>query len=286
MKTFFSLVTVNTNSFSNESIVVGMLAIANKIHFAFSPKKLSWIHKIENGIQLAHLCENNLKKLEALVAIENKKIDQLKLIDELFSHNYFSYLSNYSGGAFKLSKPFEIPGSFTETDFAIYYNKFVGDTIEKKIIVKSEFSVKIHKALAIEGLKEKADINFEFKPQKFESILKEAKVSLITKNGAIQAFQAIDFSKSESLIVNKLYETQMIFDSLKHFGKEKKEKVNKIKIALDMPAQNSDTSKLFEKAVKDKKDCFEFIESNEFFDISSKISNSNKYIKFSNLITA
>jgi hypothetical protein len=285
MKTFFSLVTVNTNSFSNESIVVGMLAIAKKIHFAYSTKKLSWVHKIENGHLLATLCENNLKKLDFLVSNENKKISQLKLVDELFSHNYFTYLSKYSAGAFKLSKPFEIVGDFDEKDFAIYFNKFVGDTIEKKIVVKSEFSQKIHKTLTIQGLKEKADINFEFKPQSFDSILKEAKVSLITKNGSIQAFQAIDFSKSESSIVNKLYETQMIYESLKHFAKEKKEKLNKINIAFDKPEQNSAINKLFEKAVKEKKDCFSFIESDEFHSISSKISTSPNYIKFSNLVS-
>ena len=196
---------------------------------------------------------------------------------------YISKKSNPS--IFKLSKPFEIPGSFTHIDFAVYYNKFVGDTLEKKLIVKSEFSKKIQKALSIEGLKEKADINFEFKPQKFESILKEAKVSLITKNGSIQAFQAIDFTKSESMIVNKLYETQMIYESLKHFAKEKKEKLNKIKIAFDKPEQNSAINKLFEKALKEKKDCFTFIESEEFYNVSSKISTSPNYFKFSNLVS-
>jgi hypothetical protein len=283
-KTFFSLLSINTNSFSNESIVVGIIAISNKIHFGYSTQKLNWLNKLDNGQDLCWLSENAIKKLQNVIALENKKNNQGKIVDSLFSIEYFNYLSKYTSGAFKLSEPFPLPGAISENEFSEYYEKFIGEKLVKEITPKSIFNKQIQTTLSTKGLKEKADVNFEFNPIKFDGILKETKLTLITKNGAVQGVQAVDFSKSLGVVANKLYESQMIYEGLQHFAKKESLDLNPLKLAIEIPSDNSPQKALFDKAYKDKKEYFEFIEMDKFSEFAGKVSNSENYQKFSSFI--
>ena len=67
MKTFFSLISIQTNSFSLEKVVVGVLAITeNKVYFEYSKTKLQLLDKLapsHNGIsQFANKALQQIKK--------------------------------------------------------------------------------------------------------------------------------------------------------------------------------------------------------------------------------
>lgn len=284
MKAFFSIISVQTNSYSNESLAVGLIVVADKLYFGYSNTKLSWLKKLNSGDQFHFLSEKALKKIQHWVSVENKTIQQ-KLLNQLFSENYFNYLSQYSAGAIKFSEPVQLNIPFNETVFETYYEKMIGEKIvAKKTSSSTTFQSKIHQLFDEKEVKSKADVNFQLQPTHFEGVLKETKLSLITKNGTIDALQAIDFSLSVNTIVSHLYEAQIISDSLHSFGDKVNKPVDKLKLAFEEPNSDTEQKKLFDKVYKDKKDLFTFCDYSEVETYVDKISNSTEYSKFSELL--
>jgi hypothetical protein len=290
MKTFFSIISIQTNPISSEKVVMGVLAITeNEIYFDYSKSKVALLDKLApTKIGIGIMAKNTLQQIKQKVDEANKTLtkDQTKLVFEksIFSKDYISYLNKYNNGILHFSEPASLPFDFTSEKFRQYYNNFVGEIAvaeTKKEIVT--FAKKIKPAFEKEGLDEKADLKFTFQPVNFSGILKETNIPLITKNGDICAIQTVDFSLGEQTVVHHLYETLIIQQALNVFGKKANTKVKKIKIAFEEPSQGTLQHDLFDLSIQNYKDDFDFITPDILEKETEMISNSNN-IKFSEFL--
>lgn len=290
MKTFFSIVSIQTNPISTEKVVMGVLAITkNEIYFEYSKSKLGLLDKLAPAkVGIGIMAKNTLQQIKQKVAEENKALikgqTKLQFEKSIFSKDYISYLNKYNNGILHFSEPASLPFDFTAEKFAQYYNNFVGEIAPaeaKKEIVT--FAKKIKPAFEKEGLDEKADLKFTFEPFTFNGILKETHIPLITKNGAISAIQTVDFSLGEQTVVHHLYETLIIQKALNVFAEKAKTTVKKIKIAFEEPCPGTLQHDLFDLSIQNYKDDFDFITPDILEKETEIISNSNN-IKFSEFL--
>lgn len=290
MKTFFSIVSIQTNPISSEKVVTGVLAITeNEIYFDYSKSKIGLLDKLApTKVGIGTMAKNSLQQIKQKVAEANKALlkDQKKLVFEksIFSKDYISYLNKYNNGILHFSEPASLPFGFTAEKFAQYYSNFVGEIMA--VETKKEnitFAKKIKPAFEKEGLEEKADLKFAFEPITFNGILKETHIPLITKNGAISAIQIVDFSLGEQTVVNHLYETLILQQALKAFAKKANTKVKNIKIAFEEPSLGSLQHDLFDLSIQNYKNDFDFITPDKLEKETDVICNSNN-IKFSDFL--
>lgn len=290
MKTFFSIVSIQTNPISSEKLVMGVLAITeNEIYFDYSKSKLGLLDKLApTKIGIGSMAKNALQQIKQKVAETNKALtkDQQQLVfaKSIFSKDYISYLNKYNNGILHFTEPASLPFDFTNEKFMQYYYNFVGETIAietKKEIVT--FAKKIKPAFEKEGLDEKADLKFTFDPFTFNGILKETHIPLITKNGAINAIQIVDFSLGEQTVVHHLYETKIIKEALNVFAQKANTTVKKIKIAFEEPIQGTLQYDLFDLSIQNYKDDFDFITPDLLEKETEVICNSDN-IKFSEFL--
>ena len=290
MKTFFSIVSIQTNPISSEKVVLGVLAITeNEIHFDYSKSKLGLLDKLApTKVGIGSMAKNALQQIKQKVAEANKVLtkDQQQLVFEksIFSKDYISYLNKYNNGILHFSEPASLPFDFTAEKFMQYYYNFVGEIVAietKKEIVT--FAKKIKPAFEKEGLSAKADLKFTFEPITFNGILKETHIPLITKNGAISAIQTVDFSLGEQTVVHHLYETLIIQQALNVFAKRANTTVKKIKIVFEEPNQGTLQHDLFDLSIQNYKDDFDFITPDVLEKETEVICNSSN-IKFSEFL--
>lgn len=289
MKTFLSILSVKTNSYSNEKIVLGLIAVtANEVFYAYSKTKLALLNKFSKEEDIAFFLKSLLNQVQHTVEESNKTLtsNQSSLIHgvTVFSEDYFSYLSKYNNGIFQFSEPVIINTNFSANDFANYYGKFVGESLTiKSPKPKKTFYQKLKPLFEKDSLKQKADINFQFNPVTFKGILKETNIPLITKNGDISALQTIDFTLQPNTIANHFYETQIILNALTIFSKKIGCNVEKIKIGFEEPELKTEQHKLFNMAFSEYKNVFEFLTIDKVEKYTDKIAESEN-VKFSSLL--
>ncbi|MFV8374729.1 hypothetical protein [Flavobacterium sp. LB1P71] len=290
MKTFFSIVSIQTNPISSEKVVMGVLAITeNEIHFEYSKNKLGLLDKLApTKIGIGSMAKNALQQIKQKVTEANKTLtkDQQQLVFEksIFSKDYISYLNKYNNGILHFSEPASLPFDFTINKFSDYYFNFVGELLgETAKTEKISFSKKLKPLFEKVGIEEKADLKFAFDPFTFQGILKETHVSLITKNGAINTIQTIDFATSEQTVVNHLYETKIIQDALYALAHKAKVEIQKIKLVFEEPEIGTEQHELFDLSYHNYKDVYDFITPDVLDQETEGICNSNN-IKFSEFL--
>lgn len=289
MKTFLSILHVKTNSYSNEKIALGLIAVTTtEVFYAYSNNKLSLANKCSGAVSISDFLKSILNQIQHTVNDSNKLLltNQTSLLEgvSVFSKSYFDYLNKYNNGVLQFSDPVTINNHFTVKEFANYFNKFVGEplTVDKPTPKKSFFQ-KLKPLFEKENLKQKADIDFHFNPVTFKGILKETNIPLITKNGNISTLQTIDFSTSANTITNHLYETQIIFNALNVFSKHLNCAVDKINIGFEEPAMQTDQHKLFDMAFIEYKDVFNFMTIDQVAAYTEEVATSTN-VKFSSLL--
>lgn len=283
MTPYFSILYVQTNTFSQETVAVGLLVVADKIYFNYSNSKLNFLKNLSDGEGMHFLAENNLNKIAKSVK-EKNNTGQTQLVQDIYSLEYFKYLNQYAAGALAFSEPKALNIPFNEKVFSQYYQQIIGEPLSIKIQQsKSTFKSKIKTLLKKEDLDSKADINYTLKADKLSGVLKNTKVSLITVNGNISCLQAIDMSINQDSIVHHIYETQIIFDGLNKLAKSHNKQVDKIKLAVEIP-KDKKQKQFFDKIYLEKKDFFDFYEYEQVKEFAAEISNSDQFSKFSELL--
>lgn len=289
MKTFLSILSIKTNNFSNEKIVVGLLAVsANHIFYAYSKDKLKLLNKVSHQKDLSSFSESILNQIKKKIDKTNSKNytiqGSLNLEKGLFTEEYFTYLNNYNNGIVDFSEPYKVNYDFSKLDFEKYFKNFVGESIDlENNKEKVTLYKKIKPYFKKEGLENKADLNYTLHSSSFKGILQDCTIPLITKNGNINALQAIDFNNHPNTIIHHLYETKIIYDALSNFAPKINSALEKIKVAYEEPNLKSEQHKLFDLALKEYQDIFKFITPDEVDSFTDQILNS-KYKKFSSLV--
>lgn len=133
MNSFFTLLYIVPNRFSEEKIAVGMLANIGGIpHFAYSDKKINF------GLQrFGAELKTAIKKSFRLMDFDINKIrrgeETLSLFDAPFSHKLLKELTGKKRGIIQYSDLFELNSVNNQKDIQIdfekLYSKFVGETI-------------------------------------------------------------------------------------------------------------------------------------------------------------
>lgn len=284
MTPFFSIISVQTNSYSKESVAVGLIVVADKVYFSYSIAKLNYLKKLDDGKALHFLAENGLKKIKK--AVDDKNIaHNLPLGQNAFSVDYFNYLNQYAAGALTFSEPQMLNVFFDDKVFAKYYKKMIGESLPEIQVNKTHlnFKSKIKVLFQKKQIEEKADVDYILKADKFEGVLKNTTVSLITVNGSISCLQAIDLNIQQNTIINHIYEAQVVNEGLKKFGETAHKKTDNIKIAFEKPIEK-EAINFFNKLYIEKKDIFDFYEYDKVAEFADHIASSKEYSKFSEFL--
>jgi len=251
-----------TNSLSSEKLTGGLLMVCpQQVFFAYSKKKMGIADKLtEKTIRYA--LKGSLQQIQNYVDGVNTQYESYqKPIQPLAHHltpDYFEYLSRYNGQGllqFGEMQPVAVQG--TETDFANLYKAYVGEPLQPKTGIQKppSFSEKVKGVLNDSRLKEKADVAHVFQPDEVEGILKPTKVSLATKNGEIELYQAVDFEMKPDAVATALYSFEFLVNGLAHIARARNIPLKQA-IVFEEPPLDTPGHQLFDTFWKLKKETY------------------------------
>lgn len=291
MKAFIAPIYFQTNSISSEKLTGGLLlSSAKKTWLAFSKSKVAIADKLA-GDDMKKSLEHTLDMFKNKIAQSNqqaKKGSQQSFeFNKSFTDDYLQYLHKYSKGIIQFAKPKPIALEATDKEFAKLFELYVGEALDEKSNkpTHSSFFSQLKTKLQVQGLSKKADIEYVLKPGIIKGILKPAQITLITKNGSIEAVQAIDFSNAAKTIVEHIYEFEVVAKHLKSFESDKALEEGKYKIVVNKPQSGTDQEKLFNDFYDSAKDTFDIIEPEDMNQVVQEILDS-PHMKFSEFIGA
>lgn len=286
MKSFLSVIYLQTHSVSGEKIAVALLAIGEEgIFFQSSDQKLKLAAKLSGEDATKHAAIV-FDFIENKVAESNKelKADTLLKTDNVFNKEYIQYLNKYSKGLLQFDAPKSFAGTVNKKIFKNLFQQFIGAWEENTTIHKQHqhFSSVIKKQLKKEAFIEKADIEYTLQPEKIPGLLLPQEVTLISKNGNILAAQAIDFSTSVEVIGKHAYELEVMIHSLEKFGELHINKHSKgsYYLLFNPPAKGSPQEKLLND-IKHTKAGLMTIEEAAYLDELEEKLKQEEYGKFS-----
>jgi hypothetical protein len=277
MKGFVSPIYIQTNSVSLEKIVLGLIAIGNnKVLFGISKNKLQIAERLLN---------QRVKSVlhASIQMIENKAKSSSIDPGGIFNAEYFAYLTRYSNGLVQFGALKPIAKEINEPVFAELFKLFVGEHIEKEATSKKTFQSRVKEKLSVPGVAEKADINYTLKPTIIHGLLKSTTVSLLTTNGNIQAYQAVDFTASGTSIANNLYEFEVLTKSLNKLSLIHLKKPGEFKVIAIEPPTGTSQHALFNQITQFKNDVFQIIDEVQLNEVTTEIIHK-PHLKFSTFI--
>lgn len=130
MNSYYSLIKINTNELSGESLTIGLiLSSFHGFKVRFSKSKKSALKSL---IKIDYSIIDFLEKQITLKVNEHNTLNSLHS-NELFSfenfldYNFFNYLSDYSNGLLSFSPPKTISDSVDDEKFNKLFKLFVGE---------------------------------------------------------------------------------------------------------------------------------------------------------------
>jgi hypothetical protein len=249
MKTFVSPLYIQTNHYTNEKIACALLAANEKgVYFKINNDKIDFASKLSpDNIKL--LVKNTFELIENKINFTNQKLSEKQTslfeIENNFKKEYIEYLSKYASGTIQFNSPKPIDIELNEKSFNSLFDKFVGKEVEHLVHDKS-FSNTIKKTLNKPALKQKADINYSLNPLTFDGLLKKALISMVTTNGVVDLYQAVDFNNSEVSIAHKLYEFVAIKHSIENYSIKNLKLNTTTKLIAVKPSTGSEQKSLFD----------------------------------------
>jgi hypothetical protein len=121
MNPFISILSFQTSSCSGENLAGGLLAVSgDKVWFKTSDLKLEIAQM---------LCGKPYKtELQQIIQLIQNHINHpTEITPQVFSSDYFSYLSRYSKGALQFSAPKPVGMPIDEAVFDMLYKQFIGE---------------------------------------------------------------------------------------------------------------------------------------------------------------
>jgi len=177
----------------------------------------------------------------------NFKKTTLELFDfnQNLSSSYFDYLSKYSNGILKFSKPNYIAGDIDDSQFIELYKLFVDSTdisLQKKIkTIDKVFYDRINTNL-IERIKDRVHINFKFDSNLIPTIT-TFDIDCIGLNGAFVGAKSLPFTQSKDVLQKTI---QTYISVIAHLSKEKNKNLsdNNFFLIADSPTSSKNAAEL------------------------------------------
>ena len=202
MKTFYSIISLNTRPEINERLSVGMIMIFHeRIYFHYSKQKLSIIQNLV-GKETYKAALDYLKLIETAVAAQKVQIQSSTALNEnveskydrLFSKQYLEYLGRYNNNLISFGTINFIDLEATEQIFQTLFIKLIDKSaflnIDDKVraidVFKKEYYPKVKPYFNIEQ---------EIDSTNYSSLITPVKVDLMGKNEIEVFAQSIDFEK-------------------------------------------------------------------------------------------
>ena len=217
MTSFFTLIYIVPNRFSDERITVGVLAnIEGVPHFSLSDRKLNFAifgfsaelkTAIRRGFRFMDFDVNKIKRGE----------EALSLFDPPYSLKLLKALAHKKRGVVQYSDVFEIDFSKAGKgpEFKRLYQKFMG---ELYLPTKVKVAAPNFKAQFKDYISSKKfanfDHNYKLTAENFPFIYKDMTVDLCRKSNYFTIFYTVDFSKSIQTIQGNISKFRTIVQSL------------------------------------------------------------------------
>lgn len=217
--TFFVLIYIKTNRFSDEKWCIGVLANFNGIpYFGYSSNKLTQALKyIDNKKHSA--IRKSFKWLENEVNKYVKGEEVLPLFDEPYSKKVLERLTLKKRGMVTVSDLYPLESNI---DFSLLYKKYVGEKWEIQSHSKAQtlsFRKRFNQFIA-DNKFNKFYKKYTLKPQDYPDLISSIKVDLLKAENSFTTFQMIDFSQSDLSIQRQMNQYKFIIQNLNQKAKE------------------------------------------------------------------
>ncbi len=248
MKSFYSLIKIAPNSLSDDNLTIGIiLSDVNGFRFKFSKEKKQIsksLVSIDNSIIDFLELEIEKKIVETNLIIKKSKIELFDF-EQVLSSSYFEYLSKYSNGILKFSKPNYIAGNINENQFLELYKLFV-DSADEKLAkrvkaVDKVFYDRINTNL-IERIKDRVHTNVKFDSNLIPTIT-SFDIDCIGLNGAFVGAKSLPFTQSKDVLQKSI---QTYISVIAHLSKQENKNLadNSFFLIADSPTSNKNTAEL------------------------------------------
>jgi hypothetical protein len=248
MKSFYSLIKIAPNSLSDDNLTIGIiLSDKHGFRYKFSKEKKQIsksLVSVDNSI--IDFLELEIEKKINETNLNFKK-SKLELFDfnQNLSSGYFDYLSKYSNGILKFSKPNYIASDLNDSQFEELYKLFVDSTdvnVQKKIkSIDKAFYDRINTNL-IERIKDKVHTNFKFDSNLIPTIT-TFDMDCIGLNGVLVGAKSLPFTQSKDALQKSI---QTYISVIAHLSKEKNKNLadNQFFLIADSPTSTKNTTEL------------------------------------------
>lgn len=200
-----------------------------------------------------------------------------------FNALYVNTLSQYSNGLLQFGEPMPVAGGLSRTQFVDIYEKFVGEPYNSATSGRGAFARLVKKTLDVPGLTEKADINYPLRPGKIKGLLKPTTVTLLTTHGVLIVYQQVDFTNTEAVVANNLYEYKAVADVLNAYSEAEFQRPGQFRIIAEAPPVQSPQHKQFDTIKEIKKNSFLIITPQQLAE-EARVIASNGHSKASLLL--
>jgi hypothetical protein len=285
MNTFTATLFIETNPLSREKLACGLLAITpQKLFFEWAEAKVKMAEGLADKEYKGYF-QQRLRTIEKALKEEDRERQQTTngLFQSLLSQSHFERLEQYNAGPVQFGdiKP------YGENIDARLFAKLFKDTVHQPVVKRKRSGSGLYWAVLNKldrpAIVSKADVQYELPEESIDGLIYNAKLSMITVNGSIQAMQAVDMNKSLTTVVQHLNETEMIYHQLVKLGKQKSTPVDRVKLVYQPEEQESD---LVKKVRTEKSDVFELMPLGELDQKLERMENDPSYRRFSEFIEA
>lgn len=214
METFYSIIYIKPNSFTDEHLALGVfLGGGEGPFFYLSDNRLKLLKNTIHKNSFLSI-QRHLKSLKNKVDHYRKSNKELMLFDPHYSQEEFARLSKLTKGAIKYSTPVSVNEWLDETFYYQFIEKVLGEKKSKTVRTRSVFQFKWkafyhsdkfsdwEKDIPIKELNDSVELTF--------------KIDLVNPKSKV-AIKTIDFNLSEANISKKKYELEAAAQLLPDF---------------------------------------------------------------------
>lgn len=285
MNTFTATLFIETNPLSREKLACGLLAVTpRKLFFEWAEPKVKMAEGLADAAYKGYF-QQRLRTLER--ALKDQDRDRQKTTNGLFqgllSQGHFERLEQYNAGPVQFGDIKPYAEDIDARLFATLFRETVHHPVARRKRSGSGLYWAVLNKLERPAIEAKADVLYDLPEERIDGLIYNARLSMITVNGSIQAMQAVDMNKSLETVVRHLNETEMIYHQLVKLGKAKSTAVDRVKVVY---APVGEESELVRKVRKEKSDVFELTPFAELDRKLETIEKDPSYRRFSEFLEA